>query len=324
MRFRSRKGLIERAGRVRRQVVLHDPDPLGLRKVDIHELAHAQRELCAVRRSVTLDPAPGPVRVHDHEQVHRAVRRDPNRPARPARARPGWAGAPGRSADWAFIKAHHRALRIGRLGVKIKHVLHTGDVVAIDLRNAPHLFAPGFELPPRTRWRASIDIATGWRSWSPYGTGFSCSTAFSSGRARMGLRPSASTRTRVLLLRERRSRTPWLISPGQTSSPTCAQWPPTRQTRHRLGALRTLRGLHLRRPTSGHHLLCLERQQRRHTNRVVLALRSQRLTTQPRTGWPRHLICPAIPVSASALPPQFEPPTLLRDRGLDLRDEQWS
>ena len=45
-----------------------------------------------------------------------------------------------------FVEAHDGPLGIGRFGIEIKHVLHPGDVFAIDLRNAPHVFAPGFEV----------------------------------------------------------------------------------------------------------------------------------------------------------------------------------
>jgi hypothetical protein len=45
----------------------------------------------------------------------------------------------------AFVEAHHRPLGIGRLGVEVEDILHAGDVFAIDLRNAPHVLAPGLE-----------------------------------------------------------------------------------------------------------------------------------------------------------------------------------
>jgi hypothetical protein len=45
----------------------------------------------------------------------------------------------------AFVEAHHRPLGIGCLGIEVEHVLHASDVFAIDLRNAPHVFAPGLE-----------------------------------------------------------------------------------------------------------------------------------------------------------------------------------
>src|SRR5947208_11968550 len=45
----------------------------------------------------------------------------------------------------AFVDAYHWPLGIGCLGVEIENVLHAGDVFAIDLRNAPHVLAPGLE-----------------------------------------------------------------------------------------------------------------------------------------------------------------------------------
>ena len=46
----------------------------------------------------------------------------------------------------ALVEADHRPLRIGRFGIEVEHVLHAGDIFAIDLRNAPHVLAPRLEL----------------------------------------------------------------------------------------------------------------------------------------------------------------------------------
>src|SRR6266705_2970803 len=46
----------------------------------------------------------------------------------------------------AFVKANDWALRIGRLRIEVEHILHAGDVFAIDLRNAPHVLAPRLEV----------------------------------------------------------------------------------------------------------------------------------------------------------------------------------
>ena len=46
----------------------------------------------------------------------------------------------------ALVEADHRALRIGRFGVEVEHILHAGDVLAVDLRNAPHVLAPRLEV----------------------------------------------------------------------------------------------------------------------------------------------------------------------------------
>jgi hypothetical protein len=46
----------------------------------------------------------------------------------------------------ALVETDHRAFRIGRFGIEVEHVLHAGDELAVDLRNAPHVLAPGLEL----------------------------------------------------------------------------------------------------------------------------------------------------------------------------------
>src|SRR5437016_10911432 len=46
----------------------------------------------------------------------------------------------------AFVTANDWALRIGRLRIEVEHILHAGDVFAIDLRNAPHVLASRLEV----------------------------------------------------------------------------------------------------------------------------------------------------------------------------------
>jgi len=46
----------------------------------------------------------------------------------------------------ALIETNYRALRIGRFGIEVEHILHAGDVFAIDLRNTPHILAPRLEV----------------------------------------------------------------------------------------------------------------------------------------------------------------------------------
>jgi hypothetical protein len=48
--------------------------------------------------------------------------------------------------DRALVEADHRPLRIGRLGVEIEHVFHAGDVIRVDLGDAPHVLAPWLEM----------------------------------------------------------------------------------------------------------------------------------------------------------------------------------
>jgi hypothetical protein len=46
----------------------------------------------------------------------------------------------------AFVEADHGSLGIGRLGIEVEHILHTGDVFPVDLGDAPHVFAPGLQM----------------------------------------------------------------------------------------------------------------------------------------------------------------------------------
>jgi hypothetical protein len=46
----------------------------------------------------------------------------------------------------SLVEAHHGTLVVGSLGVEIKHVLHPGDEFSVDLRDAPHLLLPRFQL----------------------------------------------------------------------------------------------------------------------------------------------------------------------------------
>ena len=45
----------------------------------------------------------------------------------------------------ALVEANHWPPRVRLLGVKVEHVLHARDILAINLRNAPHLLPPGLE-----------------------------------------------------------------------------------------------------------------------------------------------------------------------------------
>ena len=48
--------------------------------------------------------------------------------------------------DRALVEADHRPFRIGRFGIEIEHILHPGDVFGVDLRDAPHILAPGLQV----------------------------------------------------------------------------------------------------------------------------------------------------------------------------------
>ena len=120
---------------------------VGTGVVHVHEFAQPLRVV--LRRALLghVHLAPRPVRINGHEQVHRAAAAvlviDPL--DLPGRGRDGLAHLADQ-LNGALVQAHHRVLRVGRLGIEIEHVLHAGHVLAIDLRDAPHLLAPGFEL----------------------------------------------------------------------------------------------------------------------------------------------------------------------------------
>ena len=116
-------------------------------KVNVGEFAHAGGEVHCGAAVGDLDLAPGPMHVEEDEQVGRAVALilavvalDLARLGRDRLA--DLADELGR----ALVETDDRALRIGRFGVEVEHILHAGDVFAVDLRNAPHVLAPGLEV----------------------------------------------------------------------------------------------------------------------------------------------------------------------------------
>jgi hypothetical protein len=72
-RLTSGEGLIERTGRVRRQIIEHDPDAVRFGKVKVGKLAHAGGEVHGGTAVSHLDLAPGPMRVEEDEQVDGAI-----------------------------------------------------------------------------------------------------------------------------------------------------------------------------------------------------------------------------------------------------------
>ena len=91
--------------------------------------------------------APGSMRVEEDEQIDRPiafilaiVALELARLGRDRR--PYLADELGR----ALIETNYRALRIGRFGIEVEHILHAGNVFAIDLRNTPHILAPRLEV----------------------------------------------------------------------------------------------------------------------------------------------------------------------------------
>jgi hypothetical protein len=58
---------------VGRQIVKDDTDTLGLREVNVNEVAHASREVDRSPALGDLDLAPGPMDVEEYEQVCGAI-----------------------------------------------------------------------------------------------------------------------------------------------------------------------------------------------------------------------------------------------------------
>src|SRR5262245_28730178 len=131
--------------------------------MDVDEIAYALGIVFCRSPLGELDLPPGAMHVEENEEIDRPIATIlvvvTFEPARPWRNR-----LPDLADDLhaAFVEAHYRPARIGCLSIEIEHVLHSGDVFAIDLRNAPHVLAPGFEVilgqtsPDRLARQASV------------------------------------------------------------------------------------------------------------------------------------------------------------------------
>jgi hypothetical protein len=115
--------------------------------IDVDQFAHALGEVLVGSPISDLDPAPGPVGVHEDKQIDRAVSA--------ILAVVGFKLATlGRNglahfADElgrALVEADHGLLWIRRFCVEVENILHARDVFPIDLRDAPHVFAPRLEM----------------------------------------------------------------------------------------------------------------------------------------------------------------------------------
>src|ERR1700677_5225704 len=127
-------------------MILNDPDGFRIGIMVVDEVAHAVGVVFCRSPLGDFDFAPGTMHVEEDEQIERAIATI----LVIVTFEPAGLGRDGltRLADElhrAFVEAHHRPLGVGGLGVEVKHVLHAGDVFAIDLRNAPNVLAPGLE-----------------------------------------------------------------------------------------------------------------------------------------------------------------------------------
>src|SRR5271166_2125281 len=146
-RLGRREGGVESGGGVGGEVVEDDADALGFWEVDIDKLAHAKGEVVSGATTRDLDPAPGAMGVKEDEEIDGAVAAilviEALGPSRCGRDRLA------RFADelgWAFVEADHWPLRVRLLGIEVEHILHAGDVLGVDLGDAPHVLLPGLEM----------------------------------------------------------------------------------------------------------------------------------------------------------------------------------
>ena len=105
----------------------------------VDEFAHTLGEVAGRAVLGDLNPAPAAMDIEEDEQIGCAVALIFAVIAFEL-PRLGWdpVGAPPPTQlGWALVEAYHGPLWIGCFGVEIKHVLHVGNVGAVDLRDAP-------------------------------------------------------------------------------------------------------------------------------------------------------------------------------------------
>src|SRR5208337_3956903 len=129
------------------EVVEDDANALGLWEGDIDELAHAKGEVVSGAMISDLDPAPRAMGIEEDEEIDGAVAAilvvealEPSGCGRDRLAR--FADELG----GAFVEADHRPLRVKLLGIEVEHILHAGDVLGVDLGDAPHVLLPRLEM----------------------------------------------------------------------------------------------------------------------------------------------------------------------------------
>src|SRR5215471_7200352 len=116
-----------------RQVIEHDAHLVGLWIMGVGEFAHTLGEVASRAVLGDLDPAPAAMDIEEHEQIGRAVALIFAVIAFEL-PRLGWDRLAHLTDElgWALVKADHGPLWIGCFGVEIEHVLHVGNVGAVD------------------------------------------------------------------------------------------------------------------------------------------------------------------------------------------------
>src|SRR6266508_3046611 len=113
----------------------------------VDDLAHAVSVVFCRSALSDFDLTPGSMHVEEDEQVGRSIALI----LAVETFELAWSGRD-RLAHLAdelcrtLVETDHRALRIGLFSIEVEHVLHAGDIVGVDLRNAPHVQAPAHGL----------------------------------------------------------------------------------------------------------------------------------------------------------------------------------
>src|SRR5271163_787103 len=111
--------------------------------MDIGEIAHALGEVACGPLVRHLHMAPRLMRVEKHKQIGRAVTLIfAIVTLGLARRRWDWLAYFTNQLRWTFVEANHRTPGIGHFGIKVEHILHTGDISTVHFRNTPHLAEP--------------------------------------------------------------------------------------------------------------------------------------------------------------------------------------
>src|SRR5436190_24096333 len=112
--------------------------------MDVAEFAHVLGEIGGGPAVGDLHLAPGTVGIDGNEEIGGAVAPILAIEALQLTGLGGdrWANLAD-ELDRALVEADDWALRIWSLCIEVEHVLHPSDIFGIDLRDAPHVLAPG-------------------------------------------------------------------------------------------------------------------------------------------------------------------------------------
>src|SRR6266446_8411649 len=132
---------------MRGEVVQHYADLLRLRIVDVDQVAHTLGKVECSALLGDLDLPPGPMHIEEDEKIRRAVALVLVVVSL-ALSRARRQGQPllRNELSRALVETDDGTCWFRLLGIEVEHVLHPGDVLAIDCRHAPHLLLPGLDV----------------------------------------------------------------------------------------------------------------------------------------------------------------------------------